>query len=365
MSQPPTRARRRRATAEPTVVVGVGIDPLAMADTYGDEALRRVVHEELLDELAVHGTLVFSSAAELAEFRDALARLPQSLASRWETMISGRRLVVDMLDPEASPSIAQALDAGELEDAVSGPVCLVLLERDHAALLGVPPGEFASMAPGGRLELGRLGTATRTAALQRASRLLTAPLREGDDREQLWAERFGPLVEVSTTVVVYDKYAGAQAARRYVHGERNADGLSWFVSRVALRPGTRVRLITAVLADDRRVLDERTVAPGLQALRDRLADRDVRLDVVLVPERSDRGDRFGHDRHIRFDERVALSLGPGLQAFAWPKVRETIVVAQLPVADAKAREAAAERAQLRPPPQGWVRHPARSARMGA
>ncbi|MGA7688163.1 MAG: hypothetical protein WCA29_02910 [Jiangellales bacterium] len=109
----------------------------------------------------------------------------------------------------------------------------------------------------------------------------------------LWVDRFGPPVEVSTTVVVFDKYAGVQAARRYIHGEGNADGLSWFVSR------------------------------------------------------------------------VALSLGPGRQAFAWPKVKETIVVAQRPVADAKAREAVAERAQVRPPSQGWVRHPARSARMDA
>ncbi len=355
-AEPATRSGR--ATHDSGVVVGVGIDPLAIAESFGgDEALRRAAHEELLDELAVHGTLVFSSAAEMAEFREALAELPPAVGKRWETLLSGRRLVVDMLDPAAAPSIGQALDPSELEDAVSGPVRLVLLERDHAALLGVPPGAFAAMAPGGRLELGRLATATRTEALQRAARLLTAPLREGDDREILWRDRFGALAEVTKTVVVYDKYAGVQAARRYVHGERNADGLTWFLSRLALRAGKRVRLITAVVEDARRVLDERTVAPALQMLRDRLADRDIRLDVVLVPDRGERGDRFGHDRHIRFDERVALALGPGLQAFAWPKVKETVVVARLPIADAKAREAAAERAQLRPPVGGWVRHP--------
>jgi hypothetical protein len=342
------------------VVVGVGIAPPALGYSFGgDEALRRAAHEELLDELSLHATLVFSSPRELTEFRDAIRALPAALAKRWETLLSSRRLVVDTLDPEAAPSVSEALDPVELEEAVSGPVRLVLLERDQAALLGVPTDAYAVMAPGGRLEIGRLATATRTQALQRASRLLTEPLREGEDREQLWRDRFGPLVAVSRTVVVYDKYAGIQAARRYVHGERNADGLSWFVSRVALTPGKRIRLITAVTDDERRVLDERSVAPGLQALRDRLADRDVRLDVVLVPDRSEKGDRFGHDRHIRFDERVALSLGPGLQAFAWPKVKETVVVARLPIADAKAREAAAERAQRRPPPQGWVRHPDR------
>jgi hypothetical protein len=353
-------ARHGRAGDEPGVVVGVGIAPASLGYTFGgDEALRRVAHEELLDELALHATLVFSSVAELEEFRTALAQLPVGLAKRWEALLSGRRLIVDLLEPEAAPGIGEALDPAELEASVSGPVRLVLLERDQASLLGVAGDAYAAMAPGGRLEMGRLATGTRTETLQRASRLLTEPLREGDDREKLWRERFGPLVEVSKTVVVYDRYAGIQAARRYVHGERNADGLTWFVSRVALTPGKRVRLITAVTDDDKRVLDERTVAPALQVLRDRLADRDVRLDVVLVPDRGERGDRFGHDRHLRFDERVALSLGPGLQAFAWPKVKETIVVARLPITDAKAREAAAERAQRRPPPQGWVRHPVR------
>ena len=43
--------------------IGVGIAPLAVTESFGgDEALRRMAHEELLDELAVHGTLVFSSA---------------------------------------------------------------------------------------------------------------------------------------------------------------------------------------------------------------------------------------------------------------------------------------------------------------
>lgn len=342
------------------MVVGVGISPGALDESFGgDEAVRRMAHEELLDQLAVHATLLFSSAEELADFRAMLADLPPVLAKRWEAVLSGRRLVVDMIDPEATPSIGQALDPAALEDAVAGPVRLVLLDRDHATLLGVPSGSFATMGPRGRLEMGRLATATRTQTLARAASLLTAPLREGDDREALWQQRFGPLAQVSKTIVVYDKYAGIQAARRFVHQERSADGLSWFASRVALRPGARLRVITAVTDDVRRVLDERTVAPGLQAIRDRLGDRDVRLDVVLVPDRGEGGDRFGHDRHIRFDERVALSLGPGLQAFAKPKVSETTVVARLPIADAKAREAAAERAQVRPPAGGWVRNPGR------
>ena len=50
---------------------------------------------------------------------------------------------------------------------------------DQAALLGVASDAYAAMAPGGRLELGRLATGTRTETLQRASRLLTEPLREG------------------------------------------------------------------------------------------------------------------------------------------------------------------------------------------
>lgn len=130
-------ARLGRASDEPGVVVGVGIAPPALGYSFGgDEALRRAAHEELLDELSLHATLVFSSPRELTEFRDAIRALPAALAKRWETLLSSRRLVVDTLDPEAAPSVSEALDPVELEEAVSGPVRLVLLERDQAALLG-------------------------------------------------------------------------------------------------------------------------------------------------------------------------------------------------------------------------------------
>ncbi len=99
------RSRMGRAGSDagpPGVVFGVGIAPGALAESFGgDEAVRRMAHEELLDELAVHGTLVFSSPEELAEFRTVLSELPPVLAKRWEALLSGRRLVVDMIDPEA------------------------------------------------------------------------------------------------------------------------------------------------------------------------------------------------------------------------------------------------------------------------
>ena len=61
-AEPATRSGR--ATHDSGVVVGVGIDPLAIAESFGgDEALRRAAHEELLDELAVHGTLGRKHAA--------------------------------------------------------------------------------------------------------------------------------------------------------------------------------------------------------------------------------------------------------------------------------------------------------------
>ena len=98
---------------------------------------------------------------------------------------------------------------------------------------------------------------------------------------------------------------------------------------------------------------------GFLRMVDSMADRDLRLELVLVPERT-RGEkgrgveRFGHDRHLRFGERAALALGAGMQTFANATFRETVTVARLPIADAKAREERSIKAALRPPEGGWL-----------
>jgi len=65
-------------------------------------------------------------------------------------------------------------------------------------------------------------------------------------------------------------------------------------------------------------------------------------------------ERFGHDRHLRFGQRVALALGAGMQTFANATFRETVTVARLPIADARAREERAIKSAVRPPPAGWL-----------
>ncbi len=43
-----------------------------------------------------------------------------------------------------------------------------------------------------------------------------------------------------------------------------------------------------------------------------------------------------------------------MQAFANATFRETVTVARLPIADAKAREERSVKAAVRPPPGGWL-----------
>lgn len=336
------------------VVVGIGIDPNAIGEPIAvvDPALARSVHEELLEALMVHGRVVFTSDVDRAIFLEQLGGLSSSIAKLWEALISSGRIKLEVMDPPVEPGLAQTLDAAELAMHLGSRVDLVLLEREHAELLGVPPEEFSMPAPGGRPELGRLSTATRTKSLGRARELLDAPIRAGENREDLWRDRLAPLVSVSKSVVVYDRYAGVHAARRYVYNLRSKDGLTWLMSRIAMYPGRRVRLITAIMEEDGgRPMGPEVIADGLQQLRWALGEADIQLDVILVP---DGARRFGHDRHIRFAERVALALGPGLQVFATPHVEETVTVARLPISDARDRERGSERHQLRPPPEGWI-----------
>jgi hypothetical protein len=128
-----------------------------------------------------------------------------------------------------------------------------------------------------------------------------------------------------------------------------------------MKPGRRVQIITAVFDREEggRIFDERTVVLGFHRLLDSFGTRDLRIELVLVPDRvkAERGrsvERFGHDRHIRFGERAALALGAGMQTFADVHFRETVTVAKLPVGDAKAREERAVKSALRPPQGGWM-----------
>ena len=338
-------------------VFGVGITETALQDRSDDPAVHRALHEDLLEDLAVHGNIVFSSEAELARFVTAVSTLPTPLAKAWETVLSSRRVSVSVSDPESDPGLGELLDPAAV-DALAPEVELVLVEADQAELLGVPPGEFSATSPGGLVEIGRLTTATRTATVLAAHQVLDAPMREGGNREEEWQERLGPLAAAATPIVIYDKYVGVQVARRYVYGRKFGDGLTWLMSRIGLHPGRKVRIITAVPQDDKGPdpVDERVMAAAFLALKEAMGHQ-VGLDIALVPDRvrgERRIERFGHDRHIRFGDRAVLALGMGVQSFSEPKFRETITVARLPVADAKGREERAMKAALRPPPEGWL-----------
>ncbi|MDP4014046.1 MAG: hypothetical protein U0990_05190 [Candidatus Nanopelagicales bacterium] len=352
-------------------VFHVGISSTALGDISQNAALRRAVHEELLEDLTVHGCLVFTSREALGLFVAAVRCLPTSLSKMWEAVLSSRRVNVKVADPERDLALDDVLDPLALEAQLSSDVELVLLEGDQAELLGVPDDQFSTRTPGGLVEIGRLTTAGRTATVLAARHRLEAPLREGENREIEWDLRFGPLVEASRPIVIYDRYVGQQTARRYVYERGRGDGLTWFLSRVGMKPdpaatpaspreGRRVRIITTVEyeAQNGKVFDEDVVALAFARMLQSIG-RDIRVDLVLVPSRTrDHAGRhvekFGHDRHIRFGERAALALGTGMQAFSRPRFPETVAVAHLPVNDAKAREERAIRAALRPPSAGWL-----------
>ncbi len=338
---------------------GVSISGAALQERADDPALRRALHEELLEDLSVHGHLVFTCAEDLEVFVQAVREMPTSLAKSWEAILSSRRVSVEVADPSLRPGLGELLDSAVLETRLAPTVSLVLVEADQAELLGVPIDEFSAQTPGGLIEIGRIATAGRTSTVLAARQVLEAPLREGGNREVEWEQRFGPLVQSSTPIVIYDKYAGQQVARRYVHQTQNGDGLSWFLSRVGMHPGRKVRVITAVTdvrAKNGDRFDEEVMSLAFGRLLQALV-RQVSLDLVLVPERV-RGhgkvERFGHDRHIRFGDRAVLALGTGLQAFATTHFPETITVAGLPVADARVREERATKAAIRPPAGGWL-----------
>lgn len=342
-------------------VFGVGIASSALDERADDPALRRALHEELLEDLAVHGRLIFTSQEHLDTFVAAVRSLPTSLAKEWEAVLSSRRVQVGFARPPLDEALTNILEPEVIDAELADDLELVLVESDQAQLLGVPPDEFSATTPSGLVEIGRIATASRTAVIKAARQTLDAPLREGVNREVEWAERFGPLCTDAKPIVIYDKFVGQQTVRRYLYSQGGGDGLSWLLARISMVPGRRVRIITAIsdAVERGQSFDERAMVLGFTRLREALGDRDIRLDLVLVPEkvRADKGravERFGHDRHIRLGERAALALGAGIQTFAQATIRETVSVARLPISDAKAREERAIRSALRPPDGGWL-----------
>ena len=342
-------------------VFGVGISATALGDRSDDPALRRAIHEELLEDLSVHGRLVFTSQEHLDLFIEAVRALPSSLAKAWEVVLSSKRVQVGLAHPPMQETLGDILDPSTIDSSLADDLELVLVEADQAELLGVEGDAFSATTPSGLVEIGRITTAGRTTVLMAARQVLDAPLREGVNREIEWTERFGPLCEASKPLVIYDKFVGQQTVRRYLHGQGSGDGLTWFLARVGMKPGRRVRIITAITdtVDRGQRFDEEAMVAAFHRLMASMGDRDLRLDLVLVPERvrGDRGrsvERFGHDRHIRFGERAALALGAGMQTFSSATFRETVTVARLPITDAKAREERAVRSAVRPPLGGWL-----------
>jgi hypothetical protein len=342
-------------------VFRVGISASALGDRSDEPALRRAIHEELLEDLAVHGRLVFTSQEHLDLFIETVRSLPTSLAKAWEVVLSSRRVEVGLARPPVPEVLGDVLDPGWIEQELADDLELVLVEADQAELLGVAEDEFSATTPSGLVEIGRIMTAGRTAVVMAARQVLEAPLREGVNREVEWEERFGPLCESSKPLVIYDKFVGQQTVRRYLYSQGSGDGLTWFLARYAMKPGRRVRIITAITdtADRGQRFDEEAMVAGFHRLLASMGDRDLRIELVLVPdrvrgERGRRVERFGHDRHLRFGERAALALGAGMQSFATATFRETVTVARLPIVDAKAREERAMRSAVRPPAGGWL-----------
>jgi hypothetical protein len=363
------------------VIVGVALEGAALREgLLIDPVVVRSVHEEVLDALLSHGRLVFASADDLSAFGAAVRALPPRLSARWEAALASRRLGLDVAVPDTTPTVEACASLADVDAGWGRWADLVLMERSHAQAVGLdledvsvhtpgrpgmpaPPVPTRAAAAGAPVEVGRLPAALATDTMRAARDLADAPIRPGTSRDEVFATRFDPLVAESRTIVVFDRYAGMKAARRYVREREEPEGLAWFLSRVGAHPGRRVRLITSVQEPTRNPrsrrpppLTEVEVAAGLRAVIASLPPGcDVRLEPVLVQDTA--GERFGHDRHVRIGQRAAVSLGPGLDTFATEVIAEFATVGAIPLRDARDRETRAERAQLRPPPGGWLAEP--------
>lgn len=279
-----------------------------------------LIHTTLLDQINAHGRLVFSNDPEVSALLRAVKSgegIPQDARTRWiETLTRlhkhGRIRVLHGHTPLADITELVALrdDWGSCAD-----VAVVASEACEA--LGIPIDTGLVTDPGARPDVAITSAATSSPAMRRLRNLadvgIAAP---GSSREDFWHQVLEPIATDARSVTVLDAYLfsatwdiakGVARARHW-----SSEQLAWLLQRLdaVMAQSAEIQLIGSAPKDHRGLAAEETA----QAIQDRWKPPSHgRLKTVRISlAKTQKGERFPHDRHIRFSSGGAIEISAGL-----------------------------------------------------
>lgn len=321
-----------------------------------------LVHKSLLDQINAHGRLVFSNDPELLALVRAIksgADIPQDARNRWvETLTRlqkhGRIRVLKDRTPLADVTVLEQLraDWGTCAD-------VAVVASDACEPLGIPPEVGLVSTPGTLPDVAIPAAASSSPAMERLRTLASVSYAaSGTARDDFWHAVLEPLAMDAKAVSVLDAYLfksiwdvnyGRHWTRRW-----RAEQLAWLLEhldRVVAR-GAEVQLIGNAHGDYPDV----GAAETAEAIRDHWRPHPQgRLAAVRVSlAEPQRGERFPHDRHIRFSTGGAIEISAGLDrlredtirdpdGMKWKYIWNTSTLRALQTAEARAKSYAPHR----------------------
>ena len=282
-------------------------------------AAANLVHASLLEQVNAHGRLIFADDPEIHALLRAIKSdegIPPDARKRWiETLVRMRQLGrIQIL--HRSGALADVRDLVQLRADWGLCADVAVVASEACAALGVPDGGLLT-TPGILPDVAITAAATDSPVIQRLKALAeTGVAVTGSLRDDFWHEVLEPLATDARSVTILDGYLfkptwDIEAGRPWTRAW-NGEQLAWLLERLdaCMASDAEVLLLGCAHRDYPAASADSTA----DAIRDLWRPTKVgRLHSVRVALGDPKhGERFPHDRHIRFSTGGAIDLNAGL-----------------------------------------------------
>jgi hypothetical protein len=280
------------------------------------------IHRGLMEEISAHGRLIFSDDPEVSDLIRAIKKgpgLPPDARKMWiETIIHIKNH--DRISVRKPPGIARLAAVRALDDLCQewGPTTdVAVIASEACSRLGVPPDQGLLADPTIKPEIATAAAVGHGRTLGYLKLLADRAVTPcGTAREQFWEDVLAPLATGARTATILDGYLFSALwditdrqpwARtwRYEH-------VAWLLSHLdnVMAANAEVHLIAA---HNPRLahFDAQCTAEALYRHWEPSSSGGRLGLVTLTLAAPARGQRFPHDRHIRFSTGSAIEIKAG------------------------------------------------------
>lgn len=278
-----------------------------------------MIHATVLEQINAHARLVFGDDPEVGALLRSVRSgegIPQDSRTLWiETLTRLAKLKRIKVLHDHRP-IADIDELAELRTNWGTCADVAVIANDACEALGIPPDVGLASTPGALPDVATFAMASRSPALRKVAELAdTAISTSGSPRNVFWDRVLEPLAVDATAVTILDGYLFKCvldiAERRHWTRRWHGEHLAWLLGRLddSVAYGAEIHLVGAAQRD----YGELSADDVADAIRSQWrAARVGRIKAVKVSLAvPPRGERFPHDRHIRFSTGGAIEISAG------------------------------------------------------